>query len=134
MINDNIPEYWYQLRNIRDGLDNPKFDLLSNFMTTLTVLPHSSACVERIFSQVNCVKTRITNSLKAETVRDRILAKQYITRSNSDCTSWEPAKALIKDLEDGSVSRRYLARLAKQKENNESITFETERAAEEDNN
>ena len=75
MINDNIPEYWYQLRNIKDGLNNPKFDLLSNFMTTLTALPHSSACVERIFSQVNCVKTRITNSLKAETVRDRILAK-----------------------------------------------------------
>ena len=105
--NNNIPEYWYQLRNIRDGLDKSKYDPLSKFMTTLTVLPRSSgssACVEQIFSQVNCVKTRITNSLKVETVRDRILAKLHISRKYSNYASWEPTKTLIKDLEDGSVS------------------------------
>jgi hypothetical protein len=64
-------------------------------MTTLTVLPHSSACVERIFSQINCVKTKITNSLKVETVKDRLLAKQSITRNNATCTSWQPQNPLV---------------------------------------
>ena len=100
-------------------------------MTTLTVLPHSSAYVERIFSQVNCVKTRFTNSLKAETVRDRILAKQHISRKNSNCTSWEPTKTLIKDLDDGAISRRYLTRIGKQKDNNEFINMT---GADEDDN
>ena len=66
---DKITEYWCQLKNVKDGLDNPKFDVLLNFMTTLTILPHSPACVERIFSQVNWAKRRNTNSLKSYTVR-----------------------------------------------------------------
>lgn len=79
---DNIPCYWNQLGKIKDGLGNSKYELLSSFMVNLTVLPHSSATVERVFSLMNCVKTRQTNSLKAGTVRDRILAKQAIQRDN----------------------------------------------------
>ena len=40
----------HSLKNTKDGLGNSKYVLLSNFMTNLTILPHSSACVERIFS------------------------------------------------------------------------------------
>ena len=60
--------------------------------------------MERIFSQVNNMKTRNTNSLKSQTVAARILAKQAITKNNSDCTSWEPSKALIKELQSGTTS------------------------------
>ena len=94
-------------REIKDGLGNPKFELLSDFKTNLTCLPNSSACVERIFSQVNNIKTRNTNSLKSQTVAVRILAKQAITKNNSDCTSWEASKALIKDLQSGTTSAMY---------------------------
>ena len=55
-IYNSIPEFWYKLRNIRDGLGIPKFEKLSCFMTNLTILPHYSASVERVFSQVNLVK------------------------------------------------------------------------------
>ena len=88
--------------------------VLSDFMTTLTVLPHSSAAVERVFSLMNHVKTKQTNSLNAETVRDRVLAKQSITRGNKDCRSWIPNKTLVKDLESGAVSQRYLQRVKNQ--------------------
>lgn len=40
-----IPEFWYLLRNIKDGFNNSKYEILSNFMTNLTILPHSSASV-----------------------------------------------------------------------------------------
>ena len=84
-----IPKYWHSLSNVKDGLNNSKFSLLSYFMTNFTSLPHhSSACVERVFSKVNCVKTKITNSLKTETVKDRLLAKQWIFRNESACTTW----------------------------------------------
>jgi hypothetical protein len=118
----NIPQYWYDLRSIKDGIGNSKFGLLSDFMTNLSCLPHSSACVERIFSQVNNIKTRKTNSLKAQTVADRILAKQSITKNNSDCTNWEPIKALISDVKNGTTSARYMERM---KENTLTITLGT---------
>ena len=77
-------------------------------MTTLCCLPHSSACVERIFSQVNNIKNRKTNLLKTETVTARILAKQNITKNGSNCTDWQPSKGLVKDLRSGETSALYL--------------------------
>ena len=91
---DCIPQYWYRLRNIKDVLQNLKYGILSDFMTNLIVLLHFSAAVERIFSSINCIKTRQTNSLKAETVKNRIIAKQAITRGNNICTTWTPSKKI----------------------------------------
>ena len=48
--NLKIPEFWYKLREIKNGPGQPKYLNLSAFMTNMTSLPHSSACVERIFS------------------------------------------------------------------------------------
>ena len=90
-------------------------------MTSLTILPHSSACVERIFSKVNCVKTKITNALKTETVKDRLLAKQSITRNEAACATWQPMKTLIRDLESGTIHKRYENRLKELKENREAV-------------
>lgn len=121
--NITIPEFWYNLRNIKDGLDKPKFENLSHFMTNLTVLPHSSACVERIFSQVNSVKTKFTNRLKAATTRDRILAKQQVTKHNNTCVSWQPKKELVNDIEDGAAYRRYSGRLKDAKNDAKMMTI-----------
>uniref|UniRef100_A0A0L8IGJ1 HAT C-terminal dimerisation domain-containing protein n=1 Tax=Octopus bimaculoides TaxID=37653 RepID=A0A0L8IGJ1_OCTBM len=107
----SIPEFWYSMHNLKDGLDHSKFERLSQFMTNVTVLPYSSECVERIFSQVNCTKTKFTNRLKTETITDRLLAKQAITRKGAICISWEPNAKLIKNVVDGSCHRRYMSRL-----------------------
>ena len=91
------------------------------------ILVTDSSDVERIFSQVNNIKTKKTNSLKAKTVADRILAKQSIMKNNSDCTNWEPSKALISDVEKGVTSSKYIKRM---KENN--VTVNLEAAEEQD--
>ena len=79
----------------------------------MTPLPHSSACVERIFFQVNTVKTKKTKKLKVNTTRDRILAKQHVTKGNSSCSTWQPSKALLKDFENGGARKRYSEHLKK---------------------
>ena len=71
----------------------------------LNVLPHSSAAVERIFSDMNCVKTMI---VKTEETRGK----------------WEPNKVLIKAREDESVKRRYTDRLSKLKEEEKTTLYE----------
>ena len=83
-----------------------------------------SASVERIFSIVNCLKTKATNELKAETVKDRLLAKQNMARNNGSCCTWEPPLALIQDLENGTVYKRYQNRITKKKEDLNNINIE----------
>ena len=124
--NLKIPEFWYKLLEIKNSLGQPKYLNLSDFITNMTSLPHSSARVERIFSQVNTVKTKKTNKLKANTTRDRILAKQHVTKGNSSCLTWQPSKALLKDFESGGARKRYSDCLEKaQKEQGMmNITFE----------
>ena len=124
--NLKIPEFWYKLREIKNGLGQPKYLNLSDLMTNMTSLPHSSACVERIFSQVNTVKTKKTNKLKANTTRDRILAKQHVTKGNSSCFNRQPSKALLKDFENGGARKRYFERLekARKEQGMMNITFE----------
>ena len=65
-----VPDFWYNLGSVKDGLGNDKFPLLSYFMTTMTVLTHFSASVERIFSQINRMKTKLTSSLQTERVEN----------------------------------------------------------------
>ena len=69
-----VLEYWHNLGLVKDGLDNLKFSLLY-FMTTMTVLSHSSAAVKRIFFQINRMKTKSPGSLEPETVKNKLLAK-----------------------------------------------------------
>lgn len=116
----NIPQYWFKLRKIKDGFQHPKFATLSEFMTNLTIMPHSSANVERIFSRMNAIKTKQTNSLKSETVKCKLLAKQLINRRNNTCVTWKPNLDLIKEVKDGVVRQRYQARIT---QNNSTVTI-----------
>ena len=84
---------------------NAKFLLFSEGFQFLNVLPHSSAAVKRIFSDINCVKTMIVKT--AET-----------------CRKLEPNKELIKAREDESVKRRYTDRLSKLKEEEKTTLYE----------
>jgi len=44
-------------------------------MKSVAFSTHSSANVQRIFSQITCMKIRITNSLNTEIVRNTLLAR-----------------------------------------------------------
>ena len=102
----SVVSFWHGLRLIKDGNSRPKFDRLSKFMCDLLILPHSSACVERVFSQVNLAKTARTNRLTAQAVANRLLAKQAISRQGSECHIWMPSSSLISDVVQGRCYQR----------------------------
>lgn len=84
-ISDSPTKFWLELGDVKDGNNQPKFNILSTFMCSLLALPHSSACVERIFSQLNRIKTKDTNRLLVSSVANRLLAKQAIARQEGSC-------------------------------------------------
>ena len=105
-LNMKMTTFWCELRSVKDGCGKAKFDLLSKFMCSLLALPHSSACVERVFSQVNLMKNKQTNRLKVQTVANRLLAKQAIARQEMPCYQWKPSNTLLKDVKEGVCYRR----------------------------
>ena len=82
-------------------------------MVNFTCLPHSSASVERIFSQINNITDKKTTLLKVKTTADRILAKQSVRKNNSGCTKWEPSKALVQNVENETTYAIYAERQKK---------------------
>lgn len=51
--------------------------LLARFMINLMLIPHSNMFVERIFSQVNLIKTDTRASLEVDTVSSILKVKSY---------------------------------------------------------
>jgi len=69
-------------------------------------LPHSSACVELIFSQVNIVKTKQCNKLMCETVSNGLLARQSVKKGGA-CHTWNPCDSVVQDMGEGRCKKRY---------------------------
>ncbi|EFN83239.1 Zinc finger protein KIAA0543, partial [Harpegnathos saltator] len=66
--NKEMLEFLTEVGNIKKGDDTPAFPLITQFAFDLLCLPHSSACVERIFSVINLNKTKVRNRLNNETL------------------------------------------------------------------
>ena len=107
LINKEPPAFWFALKEIKDGNNKVKFKTLAQLMCTLAVLPHSSACVERVFSQLNIVKTDLTNKLLCSTAANRLLAKQAVTHDSKVCHTWQPCTDLVAEVKHGICSQRY---------------------------
>lgn len=109
-VNDKATSFWQEIRTVKDGNNHVKFNVLSDLMCGLLALPHSSACVERVFSTVNIIKTKQTNRLQVDAIADRLLAKQSISRQEVPCYKWKPSPLLISDAKTGKCHQRYIKR------------------------
>lgn len=80
---------------MKNELNESIFPNLTQLIKGIMCLPHSSASVERIFSQLNLIKTDLRNRLNIKTCNSIILAKQLI--DNENCYTWEPSETLMKN-------------------------------------
>ena len=78
----------------RNILEKSMFKDLSESMSILAVLPHSSAAAERLFSIMNVVKNPKRNILSVKTVESILYAKQL--HINSGLKIFEPSLELLK--------------------------------------
>lgn len=90
----SIEQYWVSVKNMCFGDNSPMFLTLSNFVFNLLCFPHSSANVERIFSQVNLLKTKQRNKLSTASVVGLLHSKSYLSSKGENCYSFEPKELL----------------------------------------
>lgn len=75
--------FWQKVGDFKKGDDTPLFPRVGNLMKKLLCLPHSSASVERLFSQVNLMKTKVRNSLNTETLNGMLHARKTFETSSA---------------------------------------------------
>lgn len=69
------------------------FDDLADFALSVLSLPHANADCERVFSSINCIKTKLRNKLNTETINGALHTKQKIKgsrESGNNCVNFQP--------------------------------------------
>ena len=84
-----------QINQLKNQNGQKKFEHLPTYMLNILSLPHSNAACERIFSQVNDIKTKKRNKLITQTIKGNILAQQNILRNGNSCVDFEPSTDMI---------------------------------------
>jgi len=86
--NSNILDFWSHIAKLKKGDDAPMFPLMVILVKNVMTLPHSSACVERIFSMVNAIKTKERNRLQTDNLCGLLQSKSMLKASSSECYSY----------------------------------------------
>nr|CAH7717430.1 unnamed protein product [Callosobruchus chinensis] len=96
-INLDIIQFWKQKCELKKGDNTSLYPELTKLISVILVLPHSSACVERIFSTINVNKTKTRNKLSSETLSGILHSKRQINENNQHCFDYNiPDKVLDK--------------------------------------
>lgn len=95
MQNLNISEFWWNISKIKNELDELMFSNIFRIVEGILSLPHSSACVERIFSIQNLIKTKLRNRLALPTCSALIQTRDLMKSTDMCCYNYN-AKNLTK--------------------------------------
>ena len=74
---------------------NEKYRILGRFVKAMLCLPISNADCERVFSQLNLIKTKQRNRFSTEGVASLIFVKDGIKHMSGSCENFEPTKEML---------------------------------------
>ncbi len=89
----DVVTFWGSVSRMTNPSGESRFPTVSKLMKSVLSLPHSNADVERVFSQVTLVKTKLRNSLKTSTLDAILLTKQCLP---SSCVEFKPSSSMVK--------------------------------------
>lgn len=81
-------EFWNEVIDYKDAAGNNPFADLSQLAISLLSLPHSNAEIERVFSQMNIVKTKLRNRLSIKTLNAILYVRFGLKRAGKCCYSY----------------------------------------------
>lgn len=87
-------KFWFQIINLKNEINEIMYPHLSQFISDILCFPHSSATVERIFSQLNLIKTKTRNTLGIENCSYLLHCKALLQEEN--CITWCPSQSMLK--------------------------------------
>lgn len=104
-FSDNLPDqhsdpvqFWFMVQGEKDAAGNSRFQHICDFALALFTMPFSNAAVERVFSVMSLVKTKLRNRLLCQTV-EGVLFVRYALKDMS-LSSFMPSQAMILNFSD----------------------------------
>ncbi|KAH8035619.1 hypothetical protein HPB51_007854 [Rhipicephalus microplus] len=87
----STPSFWCQVHSYKDACAENPFAELATFAMSMLVLPYSNAEVERTFSQLNIVKSK----LKPETTNAILVVRAGLKRHQKSCFDYKLPVAVV---------------------------------------
>ena len=94
-VPNNILKFWPIVFNYVDGAGQQIFKELATIVLRLLTFPLSNAAVERVFSIMNSVKTKVRNRLKLTTLEAIIRTKIFCFNRKICCNNFTPTGHML---------------------------------------
>lgn len=95
---NNTHKFWYEVSLYRDASGDNPFADLSSFAIQMLVLPWSNAEVERLFSQMNIIKTKTRNKMSPKTLDSILSIRSGLRRKNKCCSDYIIPETVLKSI------------------------------------
>lgn len=94
----NTVNFWGEVSNYTDASGLNPFGELSSLARRLLVLPWSNAEVERLFSQMNIVKTKLRNRMGPKLLDSILTVRAGLKRSEVCCSEYQLPSEVLKQI------------------------------------
>jgi len=88
-------ELWQKVYQYKDASGERAFEELALFALSMLSLPLSNADVERAFSQVNIIKSKLRNRMANKTLAGILHVRYGMRRQNICCTDFVPTHRML---------------------------------------
>lgn len=95
-MNNTLDIEKFGIKKICYGDETPMFPVLTKFVFDMLILPHSSANVERVFSNINIMKTDERNKLSSASIVGHLHTKTFLKTRKAHCYNVSFSKDVIK--------------------------------------
>ena len=89
----SVETYWKRVFEFKNAAGQLMFPNLKIVVSLLLVLPFSNASVERVFSNLNNIKTENRNKLSVEVINSLLITKQAINEQGG-MVQFEPTEQM----------------------------------------
>lgn len=94
----DVASFWSEVIRYRDASGENPFKELSEFALCVLVLPWSNAEVERVFSQVNIVKTKLRNRMTTSMANALLTVRAELRRNDKCCHDYVLPESVVKKI------------------------------------
>ena len=94
-IPDDSIKFWQKLITIKNAAGDLLFEDLSLFAFVVLSLPSSNAVVERVFSIMNIIKSKLRNKMMLKMLNSVLFIKYHLFVNNLCCQTFEPSADMI---------------------------------------
>jgi hypothetical protein len=81
-------KFWIEVINYRDASGQNPFENLVDLAFKILCLPHSNADIERVFSQMNLIKTKLRNKIKLQLLNNILHIRFGLKRLDVCCNNY----------------------------------------------